>query len=180
MLLKKVPPQSRRLLVIGTTSAANVMQDMGVSSAFNFVLHVPCLREPEVKLVLAAMKTFQPHEVMLPNVIIVLCSLSLCCPSSCLLQQYWPIIWTSIPQLQCSWSCEQYAEISSQPASHAVYPVPGMQRLSQASKEFGRQMLSRAVHYQKRLERGLKAWAFKIEAGSHIDDIIMPFCTGKA
>ncbi len=65
VLLKKVPPQQRRLLVIGTTSAASVMQDMGVSSAFNFVLHVPRLREPEIKSVLAAMKTFQPHEVLL-------------------------------------------------------------------------------------------------------------------
>ncbi|KAK9852554.1 hypothetical protein WJX84_006225 [Apatococcus fuscideae] len=63
VLLKKVPPQQRRLLVIGTTSAASVMQDMGVSSAFNFVLHVPRLREPEIKSVLAAMKTFQPHEM---------------------------------------------------------------------------------------------------------------------
>ena len=63
VLLKKVPPQSRRLLVIGTTSAGGVMQEMGVSAAFNFVLHVPRLREPEIKQVLAAMKTFQPHEV---------------------------------------------------------------------------------------------------------------------
>ena len=65
VLCKKVPPQSRRLLVIGTTSAADVMQDMGVSSAFNFVLHVPRLREPEIKLVLAALKIFQPQEVWL-------------------------------------------------------------------------------------------------------------------
>ncbi|KAK9821901.1 hypothetical protein WJX74_010997 [Apatococcus lobatus] len=63
VLLKKVPPQSRRLLIIGTTSAATVMQDMGVSSAFNFVLHVPRLREPETKSVLAALRIFQPQEL---------------------------------------------------------------------------------------------------------------------
>ena len=39
------------------------MQDMGVSSAFNFVLHVPRLREPETKSVLAALRIFQPQEV---------------------------------------------------------------------------------------------------------------------
>lgn len=65
VLLKKVPPQSRRLLIIGTTSAATVMQDMGVSSAFNFVLHVPRLREPETKSVLAALRIFQPQEVII-------------------------------------------------------------------------------------------------------------------
>ena len=63
VLLKKVPPQPGRLLIIGTTSAATVMHDMGVAAAFNFILHLPHLCKDEIKSVLAALKIFQPCEV---------------------------------------------------------------------------------------------------------------------
>jgi hypothetical protein len=57
------PPEGRKLLVVGTTSEGVVMDEMGVSSAFNVALHVPVLREPEIHTVLATLRAFAPEEV---------------------------------------------------------------------------------------------------------------------
>ncbi|DBB18339.1 hypothetical protein WJX82_004385 [Trebouxia sp. C0006] len=63
VLLKKQPPKGRKLLVLGTTSAGAVMEDMEVSTTFNVVLNVPKLKEPEIMTVLKALRAFAPDEV---------------------------------------------------------------------------------------------------------------------
>ena len=63
MLVKKQPPEGRRLLVLGTSSAPQVMADMGVADAFNVALHVPALREAEIASVLKALHAIEPGEV---------------------------------------------------------------------------------------------------------------------
>ena len=69
VLVKKQPPEGRRLLVLGTSSAPQVMADMGVADAFNVALHVPALREAEIATVLKALNAFEPREVRaLPSV----------------------------------------------------------------------------------------------------------------
>ncbi|CAK0783695.1 hypothetical protein CVIRNUC_006894 [Coccomyxa viridis] len=63
VLLKKQPPQGRRLLVLGTSSAPAIMEDMGFSSAFNVQLHVPALKEADVQAVLSSLSAFSSADV---------------------------------------------------------------------------------------------------------------------
>ena len=63
VLLKRQPPQGRKLLVLGTTSNAAVMEEMEVASTFNVVLHVPKLKEAEIATVLHTIHAFAPNEV---------------------------------------------------------------------------------------------------------------------
>ena len=63
VLLKRQPPQGRKLLVLGTTSNAAVMEEMEVASTFNVVLHVPKLKEAEIAAVLQTIHAFAPNEV---------------------------------------------------------------------------------------------------------------------
>lgn len=58
VLLKKVPPEGRKLLVIGTTSVKHVMEEMGVVDAFDNVLHVPALQEGDMLQVLRDQNAF--------------------------------------------------------------------------------------------------------------------------
>jgi vesicle-fusing ATPase len=62
-LLEKPPPKGRKLMVIGTSSDAGVMKDLGVVDAFNMVFNVPLLKEDEVRQVFVELAAFQPHEV---------------------------------------------------------------------------------------------------------------------
>lgn len=41
VLLKKAPPQGRKLLIIGTTSRKDVLQEMEMLNAFSTTIHVP-------------------------------------------------------------------------------------------------------------------------------------------
>lgn len=63
VLLKRVPPEGRKLLILGTSSSPGVMDDMGIAAAFNVVLHVPKLHEAEIRAVLIALNVFASHEV---------------------------------------------------------------------------------------------------------------------
>jgi len=47
VLLKKMPPKGRKLLIIATTSRKQVLDDLEMISAFTDVLHVPNLSRPE-------------------------------------------------------------------------------------------------------------------------------------
>ncbi len=47
VLLKKEPPQGRKLLVLCTTSRRQVLEEMEMLSSFTAVLHVPNLSQPE-------------------------------------------------------------------------------------------------------------------------------------
>ncbi|WIA31160.1 hypothetical protein OEZ86_001171 [Tetradesmus obliquus] len=58
VLIKKQPPAGRKLLIIGTSSAGDVLEPMGLSSAFNVQLHVPALRGAEVEAVMMADSSF--------------------------------------------------------------------------------------------------------------------------
>ena len=49
--------------VAGTTSAPALMEDMGFSAAFNVQLHVPALKEADVRTVLTAQKAFSSTDV---------------------------------------------------------------------------------------------------------------------
>jgi vesicle-fusing ATPase len=58
VLVKRQPPEGRRLLVIGTSSAGEVLDSMGLAAAFNVQLHVPALRPPEIAAVLEQQGAF--------------------------------------------------------------------------------------------------------------------------
>ncbi|KAF6256958.1 N-ethylmaleimide sensitive fusion protein [Scenedesmus sp. NREL 46B-D3] len=58
VLVKKQPPAGRKLLIIGTSSAGDVLEPMGLSAAFNVQLHVPALRGDEVEAVMMAGNSF--------------------------------------------------------------------------------------------------------------------------
>lgn len=47
VLLKKLPPKGRKLLIVATTSRKSVLEDLEMLSAFTDVLHVPNLSRPE-------------------------------------------------------------------------------------------------------------------------------------
>ncbi|OAE30121.1 hypothetical protein AXG93_1112s1390 [Marchantia polymorpha subsp. ruderalis] len=63
VLIKRVPPKGRKLLVIGTTSMRSVMESMDVVSAFNVAVHVPMLNHEDIKKVLAGLNVFAPRDV---------------------------------------------------------------------------------------------------------------------
>lgn len=58
VLLKKPPPEGRRLFVMGTTSNGLVMEDMDVTSTFNVQVNVPQLDRSEMKRVLLHQRAF--------------------------------------------------------------------------------------------------------------------------
>eukprot|EP00890_Picochlorum_soloecismus_P000586 jgi/Picsp_1/1528/NSC_05006-R1_n-ethylmaleimide sensitive fusion protein len=63
VLLKKTPPEGRRLCVLGTSSLGLVMQDMDISSTFNVEIHVPQLSKFEMREVLHQQRAFSPAQV---------------------------------------------------------------------------------------------------------------------
>jgi len=58
-----VPPEGRKLLVLGTTSQGGLMQEMELASAFNVVLSVPMLEEAQIAAVMASLGAFAPQDV---------------------------------------------------------------------------------------------------------------------
>ena len=63
ILLKRQPPEGKKLLVIGTTSLPHVFEDMGLTATFNVSLHCPLLGGEEGKKVLSQIGAFEPHEL---------------------------------------------------------------------------------------------------------------------
>lgn len=64
VLIKKVPTDNKRLLVIGTTSNVKVLEEMEFGDAFNAVLHVPnVISGSEVKSVLSNLEVFAANEL---------------------------------------------------------------------------------------------------------------------
>ena len=63
ILLKRQPPEGRKLLVIGTTSLPHVFEDMGLTATFNVSLHCPLLTQTDAKVVLSQLGAFEPHEL---------------------------------------------------------------------------------------------------------------------
>ena len=62
-LLEKPPPKGKKLMIIGTSSDAGVMKDLGILGTFNMVFDVPLLKEDEIRQVFLELKAFLPHEV---------------------------------------------------------------------------------------------------------------------
>lgn len=63
VVVKKVPPKNRRLLVIGTTNNKDVLKDMDLVSSFNSTVHVPYLTTvKEMKSVLLQTGAFSDDE----------------------------------------------------------------------------------------------------------------------
>ena len=58
-----MPPEGRKLLVLGTTSQGALMQEMELASAFNVVLHVPMLEEAQIAAVMSSLTAFAPQDV---------------------------------------------------------------------------------------------------------------------
>jgi len=64
VLIKKVPADKRKLLVIGTTSNARILEEMEFMDAFNAVIRVPSVASgEEVKSVLKELNVFTPTEL---------------------------------------------------------------------------------------------------------------------
>lgn len=62
-LLEKQPPKGRKLMVIGTSSDAEVMKHLGIAKAFTVVVNVPLLSEEEIRQVFLELRAFHPQEV---------------------------------------------------------------------------------------------------------------------
>ncbi|GLC36429.1 hypothetical protein PLESTM_000445600 [Pleodorina starrii] len=63
VLVKRMPPQGHKLLVIGTTSMSDVMESMGLNEVFNVSLHVPALRVDEMVKVLRHLDCFSVMDI---------------------------------------------------------------------------------------------------------------------
>lgn len=62
-VLKKPPPRGHKLIVIGTTSNRQVMEDLEVIKGFKQIFHVPLLGEKEIRQVFLETNSFRPQEV---------------------------------------------------------------------------------------------------------------------
>ena len=69
VLLKKQPPLGRRLMCIGTTSLAGVMESMELTNVFNITLNVPNLNTQSVKTVLQVgrIDSIQQKQIEIPQ-----------------------------------------------------------------------------------------------------------------
>lgn len=64
MLIKKIPSDNKKLLIIGTTSSAQVLEDMGLLNVFNAVLEIPNVKTgDEMRKVLESTEVFQPKQL---------------------------------------------------------------------------------------------------------------------
>uniref|UniRef100_A0A7S0RIV4 Vesicle-fusing ATPase n=1 Tax=Chlamydomonas leiostraca TaxID=1034604 RepID=A0A7S0RIV4_9CHLO len=63
VMIKRMPPPGKKLLVIGTSSAGEVIESMGLSEVFNVSLHVPSLRVDEVVRVVRSLDVFNLADI---------------------------------------------------------------------------------------------------------------------
>eukprot|EP00192_Tetraselmis_astigmatica_P006746 CAMPEP_0117653924 /NCGR_PEP_ID=MMETSP0804-20121206/3461_1 /TAXON_ID=1074897 /ORGANISM="Tetraselmis astigmatica, Strain CCMP880" /LENGTH=722 /DNA_ID=CAMNT_0005460153 /DNA_START=175 /DNA_END=2343 /DNA_ORIENTATION=- len=63
VLVKRMPPTGRKLMIVGTTSNGETLSMMDLSQAFNVCFNVPALREPDIKAVLIEVGAFDASEV---------------------------------------------------------------------------------------------------------------------
>lgn len=54
--------QGRKLFIVGTTSSAGTMSDLGITEAFNVSLHVPALKTDQIRTVFQKLGAFAPQE----------------------------------------------------------------------------------------------------------------------
>ncbi|KAI3851531.1 hypothetical protein MKW92_038122 [Papaver armeniacum] len=63
VLLKKLPPKGKNMLVIGTTSEVDFLESLGICGAFAVTYHVPILRSEDAKQVLQQLKVFAEDDI---------------------------------------------------------------------------------------------------------------------
>jgi vesicle-fusing ATPase len=63
VLVKKMPPLGRKLLIIGTTSAGEVTDSMGLSDVFNAILQVPALKIEDIVRVMRSLDVFYIQDI---------------------------------------------------------------------------------------------------------------------
>ncbi|GAB4846421.1 hypothetical protein Ancab_025426 [Ancistrocladus abbreviatus] len=63
VLLKRLPPEGKNLLVMGTTSEVSFLDSVGVRDAFSVTYHVPTLRTEDAKLVLHQLNVFSKNDI---------------------------------------------------------------------------------------------------------------------
>ncbi|KAL9272878.1 Vesicle-fusing ATPase-like protein, partial [Drosera capensis] len=63
VLLKRLPPQGKNLLVMGTTSEVSFLDSVGLRDAFSVTYHIPTLRFDDAKKVLQQLNVFSEHEI---------------------------------------------------------------------------------------------------------------------
>ncbi|KAL7143323.1 hypothetical protein ABFS83_08G184200 [Erythranthe nasuta] len=63
VLLKQLPPNGKKILVIGTTSEVEFLESVGIRDAFAPTYHVPSLQTEDAKRVLQQLNVFSKHDV---------------------------------------------------------------------------------------------------------------------
>ncbi|KAL3636878.1 hypothetical protein CASFOL_019177 [Castilleja foliolosa] len=63
VLLKRLPPKGKKVLVIGTTSEANFLESVGIRDAFSVTYHVPTLKTEDAKKVLQQLNVFSSDDI---------------------------------------------------------------------------------------------------------------------
>ncbi|KAJ8626751.1 hypothetical protein MRB53_020058 [Persea americana] len=63
VLLKRLPPKGKNILVIGTTSEVGFLESLGICDAFSVTYHVPTLQTEGAKKVLEALDVFDEDNI---------------------------------------------------------------------------------------------------------------------
>ncbi|XP_017978707.1 PREDICTED: vesicle-fusing ATPase isoform X1 [Theobroma cacao] len=63
VLLKRLPPKGKKLLVIGTTSEVGFLDSVGISDSFSVTYHLPTLKTNDAKKVLHQLNVFAEEDV---------------------------------------------------------------------------------------------------------------------
>ncbi|XP_031103443.1 vesicle-fusing ATPase-like [Ipomoea triloba] len=63
VLLKRLPPKGKKVLVIGTTSEVAFLESVGICDAFSVTHHVPTLKTEDAKKVLQQLNVFSREDV---------------------------------------------------------------------------------------------------------------------
>ncbi|KAF9683574.1 hypothetical protein SADUNF_Sadunf04G0027900 [Salix dunnii] len=63
VLLKRLPPKGKKLLVLGTTSEVSFLDSVGICDAFSVTYHLPTLKAEDAKKVLEQLNVFAEDDV---------------------------------------------------------------------------------------------------------------------
>jgi vesicle-fusing ATPase len=63
VLLKRLPPKGKNILVIGTTSEVSFLDSVGICDAFSVTYHVPTLKTQDAKKILQQLKVFSNDDI---------------------------------------------------------------------------------------------------------------------
>ncbi|CAI0468683.1 unnamed protein product [Linum tenue] len=63
VLLKRLPPKGKKLLVFGTTSEVEFLDSIGFCNAFSITHHIPTLKTDDAKKVLQQLNVFAPQDI---------------------------------------------------------------------------------------------------------------------